>query len=142
MAKLCLALLQPHGLQPTRLLCPWDFLGKNSGVGCHFLLQEILLTQRWNPYLLHWQADSLPLSYQGSPIKQIPSLTGQSRDGSQESLGYPEMDNASKRNARQRSKRGTDMVEAGQREEMGGGVGFLIQIIKLSPGRIAFPLGE
>ena len=46
------------------------------------------------------------------------------------------MDNAPKRNARQRSKRGTDMVEAGQREEMGGGVGFLIQIIKLSPGRI------
>ena len=32
--------LQPHGLKPSRLLCPWDFLGKNIGVGCHFLLQE------------------------------------------------------------------------------------------------------
>ena len=32
--------LQPHGLQPARLLCPWDFPGKNTGVGCHFLLQE------------------------------------------------------------------------------------------------------
>ena len=31
--------LQPHGLQPTRLLCPWDFLGKSTGVGCHCLLQ-------------------------------------------------------------------------------------------------------
>ena len=31
--------LQPHGLYPTRLLCPWDFSGKNTGVGCHFLLQ-------------------------------------------------------------------------------------------------------
>ena len=31
--------LQPHGLQPTRLLRPWDFPGKNTGVGCHFLLQ-------------------------------------------------------------------------------------------------------
>ena len=31
--------LQPHGLQPTRLLCPWDFPGKNTGVGCHCLLQ-------------------------------------------------------------------------------------------------------
>ena len=31
--------LQPHGPQPTRLLCPWDFPGKNTGVGCHFLLQ-------------------------------------------------------------------------------------------------------
>ena len=29
--------LQPHGLQPTRLLCPWDSPGKNTGVGCHFL---------------------------------------------------------------------------------------------------------
>ena len=26
--------LQPHGQQPTRLLCPWDSLGKNTGVGC------------------------------------------------------------------------------------------------------------
>ena len=29
--------LQPHGLQPTRLLCPWDFPGKSTGVGCHCL---------------------------------------------------------------------------------------------------------
>ena len=31
--------LQPHRLQPKRLLCPWDSPGKNTGVGCHFLLQ-------------------------------------------------------------------------------------------------------
>ena len=31
----------PHGLQPTRLLCPWDFPGKSTGVGCHCLLQWI-----------------------------------------------------------------------------------------------------
>ena len=31
--------VRPHGLQPTRLLHPWDSPGKNSGVGCHFLLQ-------------------------------------------------------------------------------------------------------
>ena len=31
--------LQPHGLEPTRLLCPWDFSGKDTGMGCHFLLQ-------------------------------------------------------------------------------------------------------
>ena len=29
--------LQSHGLQSTMLLCPWDFPGKNTGVGCHFL---------------------------------------------------------------------------------------------------------
>ena len=32
-------LLRPHRWQPTRLPCPWDSLGKNTGVGCHFLLQ-------------------------------------------------------------------------------------------------------
>ena len=31
--------VRPHRRQPTRLLCPWDSLGKNTGVGCHFLLQ-------------------------------------------------------------------------------------------------------
>ena len=46
-------LLQPHELQPTRLLCPWDFPGKNSGVGCHFLLQGIFLTQDSNTCLLY-----------------------------------------------------------------------------------------
>ena len=33
---------RPHGLQPTRLLCPWDFAGKSTGVGCHCLLLSIL----------------------------------------------------------------------------------------------------
>ena len=31
---------QPHGLQPTRLLHPWDFPGKSTGVGCHCLLRN------------------------------------------------------------------------------------------------------
>ena len=30
--------LQLHGLLPARFLCPWDFPGKNTGVGCHLLL--------------------------------------------------------------------------------------------------------
>ena len=37
----------------TRLLCPWDFLGKSPRVGCHFLLQGIFLTQVLNPGLPH-----------------------------------------------------------------------------------------
>ena len=44
---------RPHGLQLTRLLCPWDFPGKNTGVGCHFLLQGIFPTQGSNLGLLH-----------------------------------------------------------------------------------------
>ena len=31
--------VRPHTRQPARLLCPWDSPGKNTGVGCHFLLQ-------------------------------------------------------------------------------------------------------
>ena len=44
--------LQPHGLQPTKLFSPWDFPGKNTGVGCHFLLQGIFMTQGSNSCLL------------------------------------------------------------------------------------------
>ena len=47
------------------LLCPWDFPGKNIGMGCNFLLQGIFLTQGWNLRLQHWQVDSLPLSHLG-----------------------------------------------------------------------------
>ena len=60
-AKSCLT-LEPHGLRPTRLLCPWNSPGKDAGVGCHFLLQGIFPTQGSDLYLLHWQEDSLPLS--------------------------------------------------------------------------------
>ena len=42
--------LQPHGPQPTRLLCPWNSPGKNT-VGCHSLLQGIFPTQESNPCL-------------------------------------------------------------------------------------------
>ena len=44
--------LQPHGWQPTRLLCPWDFPGQHTRVGCHSLLLGIFPTQGLNPSLL------------------------------------------------------------------------------------------
>ena len=53
-AKSCLTLLRPCGQEPARLLCPWDFPGKNTEVGCHFLLKGMFLTQKLNPSLLHW----------------------------------------------------------------------------------------
>ena len=46
-------------------LLSWDFPGKNVGLGCHFLLQEIFMTQGWILGLLHWQVDSLPLCHNG-----------------------------------------------------------------------------
>ena len=59
-----------HGLKPTRLLCPWGSPGKDTGVGCHFLLQGIFLTQGSNLRLLcllHWQVGSLPLASPRNP---------------------------------------------------------------------------
>ena len=50
--KLCPTLLCPHGLWPARALCPWDFRGKNTGVGCHFFLQGVFPTQGLNPHVL------------------------------------------------------------------------------------------
>ena len=41
-------LLWPSGLPSPRLLCPWDFSGKNTAVGCHFLLQGIFPSQGLN----------------------------------------------------------------------------------------------
>ena len=55
--------LGPHGLQTTKLLCPWDPPGKNTGVGCHALLQGIFLTRGSNlclPVSPALWADSLP----------------------------------------------------------------------------------
>ena len=55
--------LWPHGLQPTRLPCPGDFPGKDTGVGCHFLLQGIFPIQGSNPGLLHCRQILYQLSY-------------------------------------------------------------------------------
>ena len=69
--------LRPHGLQPTRLICHEIFPGKNTGVGCHLLLQGIFPIQGSNLHrccllhLLHWHADSLPLAPHGEPIWHI-----------------------------------------------------------------------
>ena len=59
-----------HGRQPARLLWPWDSPGKNTGAGCHFLIQGLFPDQGSNPCLLcllHWQAGSLPLVPPGKP---------------------------------------------------------------------------
>ena len=57
-AQPCRTLCAPMDFQqPAGLLYSWDFSGKNTGVGCHFLLQGIFPTQESNPHLLHWQAE-------------------------------------------------------------------------------------
>ena len=70
----CLTLLWSHGLYPTRLLCPWDSPGKNTGVGCRALFQGIFPTQGSNPSLLHCRQILYQLSYQGSPYNAVCKL--------------------------------------------------------------------
>ena len=60
---MCKTLLRPHTLESSRLLCPWDSPGKNTGVSSH----SLLLIQGLNLSVLHWQVGSSPLSHQGSP---------------------------------------------------------------------------
>ena len=65
MAQLCPTLCDTMNLA-LRLLCPWNSPGKNTGVGCHFLLQGIFPTQGWNPGLLHRRQIPYCLSHQKS----------------------------------------------------------------------------
>ena len=62
--------LRPHGLWPTRFLRPWDFPGTSTGVGCHFLLQEIFPSQGLNPGLPHCRQTLYRLSHQGGKKKK------------------------------------------------------------------------
>ena len=67
----CLTLCDSMGHSPPGSSGPWSSPGKNTGVGCHFLLQGTLLTQGSSPHLLcawHWQADPLPLLPPGKLI--------------------------------------------------------------------------
>ena len=68
-AQPCLTLCSPMDYNPPG--SSLNFPGKNTGMGCHFLLQEIFPTQGSNLHLfslLHWQEDSLPLAPPGKPL--------------------------------------------------------------------------
>ena len=62
-----------HDPMDTRLLRPWHFLGKSTGVGCHFLLQGIFPTQGLNPGLPHYRQTLYRLTQQGSQKDSINS---------------------------------------------------------------------
>ena len=59
--------LKPHGLQLTRLLCPWDSPGKNPKMGSHSLLQGIFPTQGSKPGFPHYRQSLYQLSHKVSP---------------------------------------------------------------------------
>ena len=62
-------LTTPWTVACTKLLCPRDFPGKSTGVGCHVLLQGIFPTQGSNPGLPHCRQTLYHLNHQGSPLK-------------------------------------------------------------------------
>ena len=62
----------PHRRQPTRLLCPWDSPGKNTGVGCHFLLQCIKIEKwKWSRSVVSYSSQPMDCSLPGSTIHGI-----------------------------------------------------------------------
>ena len=68
--QLCLTLCNPVDCSPPGSSVHGDSPGKNTGVGCHALLQGIFPSQGLNPsplHLLHWQVASLLLSHLGNP---------------------------------------------------------------------------
>ena len=66
--------VSPWTAAPQAPFRPWDFPGKNTGVGCHFLLQWIFPTQGLNPGLPHCRQTLYCLSHQGSPFDRIMPL--------------------------------------------------------------------
>ena len=74
---------QPHGLWPTRLLCPWDSPGKNPGVGGHSLLQGVFLTQEPNP------RDSLTSEPPGKSTKEARPACPRQKQGAHTAGSWP-----------------------------------------------------
>ena len=81
--------LWPRGPQLTRLLCPWNSPGKNTGVGSHSFLLEIFPTQGSNLGLLHCRQILYCLSHQGSPISQSFRYSLQYSKGSPKAVRLP-----------------------------------------------------
>ena len=114
--------LQPHGLYPTRLFCPWDSPGKNNGVCCHALLQGFFLTQGSSLCLLcllHCRQVLYPLSHLGSPyllVKSWKLLQSETRQGcpllphfSQHNIGIFGQDNQAKKKKEKQGRKGSQI---------------------------------
>ena len=60
--------VRPHRRQPTRLPRPWDSPGKNTGVGCHFLLQCMKVKWKWSHSVVSNLSDPMDCSLPGSSV--------------------------------------------------------------------------
>ena len=111
--------LHPQGLQPARLLCPWDSPGKYTGVGCHALLQGSFPTQESNPRFFYlpvlarrfftasatWGfpggSDSKESTCSTGDPTLIPGWGRSPREGNSSPLQYTCLENSMDREARQ-----------------------------------------
>ena len=103
--------LRPHGVQSSRLLCPWDFPGKNTGVDCPFLLEGIFPTQGSNPHLLSLLHCRRPGF--NSWVQFLGLITGSGRspgEGNDNLLQYSCLENPMDRGAWQATVHGVTMV--------------------------------
>ena len=100
--------LWPHRLQPTRLLHPWDFPGKSTGVGCHFLLQGIFPTQGWNPGLPHCRqmTPGKESAYNVGDLGSTPEFGRSPGEGNSYPLQYSGLKNSMDRGAWQATVHG------------------------------------
>ena len=80
--------VQPHKQQPTRLLCPWDSPGKNTGVSCHFLLQYMKVKSEVSQSLSHARLLAIPWT----AAYQAPPSTGFSRQEYWSGVPLPSLD--------------------------------------------------
>ena len=96
----CVGLFATHGLKPTRLPCPRDSLGKNTGVSCHDLLQGIFQAQGLNPRHLvgrfftpsaTWEAFQKEEILQMNLEDIIPSEISQSRKTNMHGFNYVDL---------------------------------------------------
>ena len=86
-AQSCLSLCDLKDYSPFRLLCSWDCPGKNTGVGCYFSSTHLpnLGIKPTSPVAPKLQADSLPLSHQGSPMYTLPQFKKKGGEGEMKS---------------------------------------------------------
>ena len=63
--------MRPHGLQPTRLLRPWDFPGQSTGVGCHCLLRNNIIGLMYLLYFFYYTFRQIHNNYVMSKLKHV-----------------------------------------------------------------------
>ena len=115
-----------------------DFPGKNSGVGCHALLQGIFTTQGLNPGLPHCRQILYHLSHQGSPLTRI--LTPCSQVPSLQKGGHQSHSRTSSPSCNYRHRRGTTPLTESDQTQRAEAISEVVCALSEAPGRSSQPL--